>query len=78
MKIRADEATAMLQAQVSREELTLTQRHQQEMAALQANHAQEQLAQTHIQDQQAAASEMAHEMSEAMAPGSDDDMLEQM
>jgi hypothetical protein len=58
MKIRADEATAMLQAQVSREELTLTQRHQQEMAALQANHAQEQLAQTHVQDQQAAASDM--------------------
>jgi hypothetical protein len=68
MKIRADEATAMLQAQVSREELTLTQRHQQEMAALQANHAQEQLAQTHIQDQQAAANEMAHEMGEKMSP----------
>jgi len=74
MKIRADEATAMLHAQVSREELTLTQRHQQEMAALQANHAQEQLAQTHIQDQQAAASEMAHEMGEDMAP-TDDTML---
>ena len=76
MKIRADEATAMLQAQVSREELTLTQRHQQEMAALQANHAQEQLAQTHIQDQQAAASEMAHEMGEAMASGGEDEILE--
>jgi hypothetical protein len=68
MKIRADEATAMLQAQVSREELTLTQRHQQEMAALQANHAQEQLAQTHIQDQQVADREMAHEMGEEMSP----------
>jgi hypothetical protein len=74
MKIRADEATAMLHAQVSREELTLTQRHQQEMAALQANHAQEQSAQDHIQDQQAAASEMAHEMGEDMAP-TDDTML---
>lgn len=75
MKIRADEATAMLQAQVSREELTLTQRHQQEMAALQANHAQEQSAQDHIQDQQAAASEMAHEMGEDMAPSGKDDTL---
>ena len=74
MKIRADEATAMLHAQVSREELTLTQRHQQEMAALQANHAQEQSAQDHIQDQQASDREMAHEMGEDMAP-TDDTML---
>ena len=73
MKIRADEATAMLQAQVSREELTLTQRHQQEMAAMQANHAQEQLAQAYIQEQQASDREMAHEMGEAMASGGDDD-----
>ena len=71
MKIRADEATAMLQAQVSREELTLTQRHQQEMAAMQANHAQEQLAQAHIQNQQASDREMAHEMGEEMAPEDD-------
>ena len=73
MKIRADEATAMLQAQVSREELTLTQRHQQEMAAMQANHAQEQLAQSHIQEQQASDREMAHEMGEVMASGGEDD-----
>ena len=52
MKIRADQSSAIYQAEVNRVGMGAQQQHQQQMAAMQAGHAQEQSAQDHIQDQQ--------------------------
>jgi len=52
MKIRADQSSAIYQAEINRVGMGAQQQHQQQMAAMQAGHAQEQSAQDHIQDQQ--------------------------